>query len=296
MRKARLQNSGDSDTIPRLPGWITLGSAQTPEDVAFLSGAALACLHLVVTDDQVPHDLWRARLALDAAEACAGFSGRREGAAGLRDAVHLLRPGDHPGPAGEIFRQWSRAVARPISVANLGRALPGLTIEQIAVSLDTAGGTPVFQAAAALEAVLAAAPRAETAALVLADAALARALGWHHILPLLAIGLKSRDLRQQGDDLMLACHRAVRTASGPAVALAADLTRRGARLRAVAPKLRAKGAPRAVELFLSCDALAPAALTGILSDRAARRLCDRLVDLGAVRELTGRDSFRLYGV
>ena len=80
------------------------------------------------------------------------------------------------------------------------------------------------------------------------------------------------------------------------MALAADLTRRGARLRAVAPKLRAKGAPRAVELFLSCDALAPAALTGILSDRAARRLCDRLVDLGAVRELTGRDSFRLYGV
>tara|TARA_R100000687_G_scaffold77703_1_gene70407 strand:+ start:278 stop:397 length:120 start_codon:yes stop_codon:yes gene_type:complete len=38
----------------------------------------------------------------------------------------------------------------------------------------------------------------------------------------------------------------------------------------------------------------PAALP--LSDRAARRLCDRLVDLGVVRELTGRDTFRLYGV
>jgi hypothetical protein len=33
-----------------------------------------------------------------------------------------------------------------------------------------------------------------------------------------------------------------------------------------------------------------------MSDRAARRLCDRLVALGALRELTGRDSFRLYGV
>ena len=53
-------------------------------------------------------------------------------------------------------------------------------------------------------------------------------------------------------------------------------------------------------LFLASDALSPAiALTapGIaMSDRAARRFCDRLVELGVARELTGRPSFRLYGV
>ena len=59
--------------------------------------------------------------------------------------------------------------------------------------------------------------------------------------------------------------------------------------------LRAKSAARAVEMFLTQDALAPAALS-FMSDRAARRLCDRLVELGAVRELTGRETFRLYGV
>ena len=33
-----------------------------------------------------------------------------------------------------------------------------------------------------------------------------------------------------------------------------------------------------------------------MTDRAARRFCDRLVELGVARELTGRSSFRLYGI
>jgi hypothetical protein len=294
MRKTR--PDAPEIAISPLPGWLTAAPAQTLEDAAFRSGAALAHLHLVAGQKAVPQALWRERLALIAAERCVSLSGRREAAAGLRDAMHLLRPGDHPGPAGEILRQWFRAVARPISVAQLSKAVDGISAAQIGLCLDAAGGNPVDRAAGAVEAVLTDAPRAETAALILADAVLAKSLGCDPLLPLLSLALNPRDLRLRDDLLRLACHRAVVVGAGQAIQLAADLARRAARLQAAAPKLRAKGADRAVELFLSRDAFAPTALVAFMSDRAARRLCDRLVELGAIRELTGRDSFRLYGV
>ncbi len=37
-----------SVTIPRMPPWVITGRAEAPENVAFLSGAALAHLHLVL--------------------------------------------------------------------------------------------------------------------------------------------------------------------------------------------------------------------------------------------------------
>ena len=281
--------------IPPLPGWISSNLAENAEMAAFRAGAALAHLGTVGAARGLPLALWRDRLALRAAEVCVGFSGRREGQGALRDAVHLTRAGDDPGPAGNVFRQWSRAVARPISVGNLAKALPGLSPEHIAMCLDATGGTPVERAANVLESVLDGNPRAETEALVLAEAVLATTMGQSHILPLLAFALKLRGRRLRGDDLRLACHRAVVAGARVAVPMAADLMRAAARLRSVVPMLRAKSAARAVEMFLTQDALAPAALS-FRSDRAARRLCDRLVELGAVRELTGRETFRLYGV
>lgn len=294
MTFARPDHSIDPDTLPRMPVWVTSARAETLEDVAFLSGAALSHLHVVLGQDGVPHVLLRDRLALRAAEACMGFSGRPERAGVLRDAVHLMRPGDLPGPAGETYLAWRRAVARPLSVKTLHRALPALEVDRIAGWLDMGRGGPVARAAMVLEAGLAEAPRAEISAQVLADAALAQALGWGHMVPLVAAGLKRADLWKRGDELRSACHRAITAAAIETSRLAADLARRTAHLKTVAPKLRAKGAGEAVEMFLTQDAVAPAALP--LLDRAARRLCDRLVDLGAIRELTGRDTFRLYGV
>ena len=73
---------------------------------AFLSGAALNHLHLVLGREEVPKPCcgigWRCELA----EACVGFSGRPERAPELRDAVHLLRPGDLPRPTGETYLAW----------------------------------------------------------------------------------------------------------------------------------------------------------------------------------------------
>jgi len=289
-----------SDNLSRMPPWVTSARTETLEDVAFLSGAALATLHLVVGHDDVPHALLRDRLALRAAEACVVKSGRPERAGDLRDAVHLLRPGDQPGPAGEIYLQWRRAAARPISVKALQRAVPQTTSEQIAVWLDAGHGSPVNRVATLTETILVGYPREEVMALILADAVLAQSLGWTHVLPLLAAGLKSHDLRKRGTDLQLAFHKALVSSIREALPIASDLTRRADHLQAVTPKLRAKGAVDAVALFLSTDALSPAIALADpsvgMSDRAARRFCDRLVDLGVVRELTGRDSFRLYGV
>ncbi|MBQ2260499.1 MAG: DUF1403 family protein [Loktanella sp.] len=286
--------TSDPASFPKLPPWVGAGRGKSIEDQAFMSGAALAQLDAVLRRDEVPQALLRGRLALRAAEACMVFAGRQERAGDLRDAVHLLRPGDLPGPAGGSYLSWRRAVERPVSLTALYRALPDCAPEQIAGWFDAGQGAPVARAAMVLEAVLTDAPREDVPALILADAALAQAMGWDHVVPLLAAGLRRVDLRQRGDDLRLACYRAVTVSAIEAVRMASDLARRAAHLRAVAPKLRAKGAGDAVAMFLTCDAVAPAALP--LPDRAARRLCDRLVTLGAVRELTGRDTFRLYGL
>ena len=120
MTFARPDHISDLDTLPRMPAWVTSTRAETPEDVAFLSGAALNHLHLVLRHEVVPRALLRDRLALRAAEACVAFFGRPERAGELHDAVYFLRPGDLPGPAGETCLAWRRAVERPVSIKALG--------------------------------------------------------------------------------------------------------------------------------------------------------------------------------
>lgn len=142
--------------------------------------------------------LWRDRLALAAAGFCVGLAGRREGASALRDAVHLTKAGDDSGPAGRVLRQWSRVVTGPISVAGLGKAPDGHAADQIALCLGVGDGAPADRLPRVIEAVLTDTPRAETAALILAEAVLAKSLGWGDVVPLLSLGLEPHDLRRRG--------------------------------------------------------------------------------------------------
>ncbi len=111
----------------------------------------------------------------------------------MRDAIAFLQPGGSPGPAGEIYLSWWRSVERPISVKTLHRTLPDMDADHIATWLDAAQRAPVPRAVAVLRAVREDRPRDVAAAVILGNAALAQALGWTHILPLLALGLKRGD-------------------------------------------------------------------------------------------------------
>jgi hypothetical protein len=95
-----------------MPSRVTSARSETSEDVAFLSGAALAHLPVVLARADLPNPLLRDRLALRAAQACVAISGHPERAGDLREAVCLLRPGDLPGPAGAIWQRWRQAAAR----------------------------------------------------------------------------------------------------------------------------------------------------------------------------------------
>jgi hypothetical protein len=282
-------------------------------DAAFCAGAALATLDAVVRAEALHAGVWRQRLALSAAAACMGLIGRGEDEAMLRDAWCLRRPGDDPGPAGRVLGAWRRQVQRS---ARIDPATVAGTVAELGASVDVeaicaagaavlASPRPAIVAAAEIAArVVALNPRAELLALWLADQALAARMSWPIPLPLLVGSLAHPSLRtdgrrrarpgEEGWPRTVAAGYAL--AAARAVDLFCELERRAATLQAVAPALRAKGAGAVVAVLLADDAVAPASGAGKMTDRGLRRLFDRLVEKGAVRELTGRATFRLYGL
>ncbi len=292
-------------------------------DAAFLAGAGLAALDPLLRTEAPWRGCWGARLALEAAAASARLLGRAEDETALRDAFTLRRPGDDPGPAGRLLVAWrSLAGRRPDLV--LGAETAEKIARDLGLTPDARLGT-IVEAAEALTqsdrpAVFAAAETAarvstslehirdrekEILAYLLADAVLAVKLRWPVVVPLLAGAALHPSLRKgpqgkrtrPGDpDWAEACCLAYARAAEAAHDRARDLARRAEKLEAALPKLRAKGAEAAVAKILEEDAVSASMRPGHLSERAARRMFDRLVSFGVLREITGRPTFRLYGL
>jgi hypothetical protein len=90
--------------------------------------------------------------------------------------------------------------------------------------------------------------------------------------------------------------RALVAAAAAACAQAAGIAAHAARLHDVAPKLRAKGAGEVIKLLLNEEAVAGTLRTEHMTRWGTRRLFERLTDFGAVTELSGQESFKLFGL
>ncbi|QPC88817.1 DUF1403 family protein (plasmid) [Mesorhizobium sp. NBSH29] len=308
-----------SPSPPRVPAWaLPAGPVEHETDAAFFVGAALNSLDFSVSSEPTWAGAWRQRLALKCAAAAVRLAGRSEDEAALRDAWYL-RPADgDPGPAGRILAAWRQLASRP----------PAIDAERVAEVVELLGlrwddgfadlpgavddlirsGRPApFAVAAVASRIVSVSPGAELLAWWCADLVLAQKLRWLRPVPLLMAKVFSPAFRTSDDrgkrirpgeqkEFERAVCLALAQGADDALRLAADLSRRAGRLAAVVPKLRAKGAGEVVKKLLDDDAVPGSLTTKTLSRFGARRLFERLQTFEAVRELSGRDSFRLFGL
>ena len=315
--KSRVDLLVDAPLVPKVPGWARpRGVVLHDADAAYLAGAALNSLDNLVRQDLTWGGAWRQRLALRNAAAAANLTGRRDDESALRDAHFLRGASDDPGPAGHLLMAWRRLASRTTScdaesvrpvADHLGIKWDDALAEVVANAEDAVVSprpAPVLAAEIA-SAVYRARPDAELLAFWLADALLALKLRWPVPVPLLMgqvsssvfkSGENRKRIRPGGEGWGRAVFLAYAAAATEACDLGADLAQRAAKLMMVAPKLRAKGSGDVIKLLLSDDAVPGSWSSPKLSARGARRLFDRLGELGAVRELSGRPTFRLYGL
>jgi Protein of unknown function (DUF1403) len=301
-----------------IPVWARAGGRAGQGDPLFYAGAALALLDAFLRRDPPAAGALRARLALKSAATSARILRLNAGEGALRDL--RFAAGDALGPAANLLSHWRDCASRPPTLdpdrLRAAAAAIDLTLpdpNRLASSLKACAGegdpmsAAVKAAAVAFSAVPdAPAPPAEILAHWVFDMTIAVRLRWPRPVPLLATTILDPSLRSGGGPRLRPADSAwantataaLALAAASALDLAADLARHAETLIAVAPKLRSKPAAKIVNILLAEDCVTPAeaARCAPMTDRAARRLFDRLVALGAARELTGRPTFRLYGL
>lgn len=285
--------------------WVRSGTDDRIFDATLRAGAALSLLDQRVRTSFPWQSAWLDRLALEAAAATSRLINHPETTEQIRDAYHLCRTGDDPGLGARIYELWRHfATHQPsLNQDDLVRTCKKLGVawtdefETIrAAAVEVKDPSPLIAAISFMEGASVQRLQDLPVLMLLGDTLLAKRAGWSFGVPMLARAAGPLTRLETTPDDRRRTLIAFNLAALAALNSSRELGERAEVLRTISGRLRAKGAPGVLRLLLERDAIGSGMAIEGFTDRGLRRLFDRLLAFGAVQELTGRTSFRLYGL
>lgn len=294
------------------PIWATpTGGLSSDSDAAFAAGGCLGVLDRIAGSEAPWLGAWRYRLAIKAADASLTVMGRTSAAGDVRDAWYLRKSGSDVGPAGRMLTAWRRLCERkhPPDVAglkNLARLMDlpwssdmeGLSEELSELGSVRSIGDMIMEA---LRITHRRAPAATPLVFWMGDLILAKRMRWSTAVPILSLRMSAVEMKYPrfspvGEDAVQRMYRALANGAVEACRVGASMEKRSDALLAALPGVRTKGAEKLARALLIEDAVPGFSDYDGISRFAVRRFMERLEQSGAVSELSGRATFRLYGL